>query len=213
MEVYFHEEKKSKIKNYKRLNKFAPKGQVLFVGSSLMENFPVYELMLVRSSDKLIYNRGIGGYTTLEMLPSLETCIFDLEPSKIFMNIGTNDLNGEDYKVETLIGNYEIIINKIRERLPKAKIYIMAYFPVNIEAARNPWMKEILGFRTNERIVLANMELQKLSSKTGAKFININQNLLDENGCLKKEYSIDGIHMYADGYEAIIDQLLIYVND
>ena len=43
---YFEKEKVEKIERYKRLNKFVKKGEILFVGSSLMEQFPIYELML-----------------------------------------------------------------------------------------------------------------------------------------------------------------------
>ena len=89
---YFEKEKVEKIERYKRLNKFVKKGEILFVGSSLMEQFPIYELMLDYGINKVIYNRGIGGFTTNELLEVMDVCIFDLEPSKIFINIGTNDV-------------------------------------------------------------------------------------------------------------------------
>lgn len=35
------------LKNYQYLNKIATKGQVLFTGSSLMEQFPIVELVMI----------------------------------------------------------------------------------------------------------------------------------------------------------------------
>ena len=188
--VYFEKEKKEKIERYKRLNKFIKRGEIVFVGSSLMEQFPIYELMVDYDINKVIYNRGIGGLTTIELLEILDICVFDLEPSKIFINIGTNDMNGEDYKVENLISNYDDILGQITEKLPNTKIYVMAYYPVNREAANNPWMEMTLSIRTNERISITNESVKKLADKYKAKYIDINNNLYDEENRLKKEYTI-----------------------
>lgn len=211
--VYFEKEKKEKIERYKRLNKFIKRGEIVFVGSSLMEQFPIYELMVDYDINKVIYNRGIGGLTTIELLEILDICVFDLEPSKIFINIGTNDMNGEDYKVENLILNYDNILGQIIEKLPNTKIYVIAYYPVNREAANNHWMEMTLSIRTNERISITNESVKKLADKYKAKYIDINNNLYDEENRLKKEYTIEGMHMYGDGYEAILKDLLVYINE
>ena len=57
-------EKADKLERYRRLNKFVKPGQILFVGSSLMEQFPILELLEGESLPLRVYNRGIGGYTT-----------------------------------------------------------------------------------------------------------------------------------------------------
>lgn len=211
--VYFEREKKEKIERYKRLNKFIKKGEIVFVGSSLMEQFPIYELMLDYDINKIIYNRGIGGLTTIELLEILDTCVFDLEPSKIFINIGTNDMNGEDYNVENLISNYDDILEQITKKLTNTKVYVMAYYPVNKEAANNPWMEKTLSIRTNERINKTNESVKKLADKYKVKYIDINKNLYDEENRLKKDYTIEGMHMYGDGYDAILQDLLVYINE
>ena len=84
--------------------------------------------------------RGIGGYTTDDFLTNIDTVLFDLEPSKIFINIGTNDMNiredGEDWNAH-LLTNYETILKQIKERLPETEVYMMAYYPVNPVVASN----------------------------------------------------------------------------
>ena len=41
-----------------------------------------------------IYNRGVGGFVIDQMLEALEPCVLALAPRYLFLNIGTNDMNG-----------------------------------------------------------------------------------------------------------------------
>lgn len=202
-------EKKEKLERFKRLNRYVKPGQILFVGSSLMEQFPIYEFLQDFDLPCKIYNRGIGGYTTQEQLEAMDVCVYDLRPAHIFINIGTNDLNGPDYRQEDLIERYTQILQDIREHLPKAKLYLLAYYPVNtVVGSRIPYMKAILEHRTNARIQAANKAVRALADKFGAEFLDLNSPLYDERGELKAEYTIEGMHMYANGYKPILDQLL-----
>ncbi len=96
LEKFFLEEKDLKRKIYKHMNRLVQKGQILFTGSSLMEQFPINEIALNCGLDVVIYNRGIGGYTIPDMLEAVEEQVLELEPSKIFINIGTNDISIPD---------------------------------------------------------------------------------------------------------------------
>ena len=51
-------------------------GQIVCAGSSLMEMFPVEELVKEKQIDMIIYNRGIGGFITDELLENIDTCIW-----------------------------------------------------------------------------------------------------------------------------------------
>lgn len=209
---FMEQEKKDKLERYKILNNYVKKGQILFVGSSLMEQFPIYEFIQDYDIRATIYNRGVGGFTTADMLTELDHMVYALEPSKIFINIGTNDLNAIDYTKEGLMERYKIILTNIMEHLPDAKIYVMAYYPINgVHDFNNPSMKEALKIRTNTRIQEANEAVEALAISLGLKFINVNRNLYDSDGNLKYQYSIEGMHMYANGYRAILDDLMIYV--
>lgn len=203
------QEKQDKVERFKRLNQYVKPGQILFVGSSLMEQFPIYEFLQDFDIPLTVYNRGVGGYTTKELLDNMDACIYDLKPAHIFINIGTNDLNTADYSCEALIGNYRRILNGIRENLPEAKLYMLAYYPVNPEAAKdNPGMQEILKIRTNARIEEANRAVAVLAEEVGAVYLNVNDGIRDEKGNLKEEYTIAGMHMYANGYKPVLDALL-----
>lgn len=207
------QEQQDKLERYRVLNRNVKKGQILFTGSSLMEQFPINELLMTNGMSQIIYNRGIGGFTTDDMLKHMEEMVFAPEPSRIFINIGTNDIGTPGYKLEVLLEKYERILALIRERLPETEINMLAYYPVN-EVDRlsvGEWVKYQFITRTNENIRIANEALEKLAAKMGCRFLNVNQGLTDESGRLKKEYTVEGIHMYANGYQVVLDNLRPYL--
>ena len=207
----FAAEKREKVERYRHLNMFVRPHQILFAGSSLMEQFPIYELLMDLQLPYTIYNRGIGGYTTQELLESMDVCIYDLQPDYIYLNIGTNDLNGPDYSQDEMIARYRSIVEGIYEHLPGVNLNLLAYYPVNPGAAPNQQMAEIFRWRTNDRIRSANAAVKKLAEEMGARFIDLNAGITDENGELKAEYTIDGMHMYGDGYVPVLKALLPYL--
>ncbi|MBT1170076.1 GDSL-type esterase/lipase family protein [Bifidobacterium sp. SO4] len=214
LKEYFALEKRQKIEQFRRLNRFAKKGQIVFAGSSLAEQFPLNELMLDRGIKTVMYNRGVGGFTTQEFADNLDVLVLDLEPRKLFINIGTNDLNGSDFDIEAFAARYDGIIGSIQDTLPLTAIYMMAYYPVNeaMLAANGP---AGAGFahRTNARIDEANARVRAIADARGAGYIDVTAGLRDGSGALKAEYSKEGLHFYADGYAAIFDNLMRYALD
>lgn len=212
-EEFMKNEQMGKIEKFRYLNESAKKGETLFTGSSLMEHFPINELLMDYGMENVIYNRGVGGFKTDDMLEHMEEQIFGTEPSKIFINIGTNDIGAPDYKLKVLMEKYEKILTQIKERLPETEVYMMAYYPVN-EVDKVPegeWGKTLFATRTNENIALANKEVEKLADKMGYYYIDVSEGLRDENGRLKKEFTIEGIHMYANGYRVILENMKPYL--
>ncbi|MGN0641577.1 MAG: GDSL-type esterase/lipase family protein [Huintestinicola sp.] len=205
-------DKEMKVERYREENKAALKGQIVFTGSSLMEMFPINKLLKEHGDDTVIYNRGVGGFLSDELLAVIDVCAIDLKPSKVFINIGTNDLSWSSIPVSSLMDNYDKIISEIESKVPGVKIYLMAYYPVNFEAAAEE-MKECLKIRTNEKITAANAEVKKLAEKHGQRYIDINRNLKDEQGRLKAEYTIEGLHINEDGYRAVYDDIMKYVKE
>lgn len=200
-------EKAEKIERFRYLNPYVKTGQIVFAGSSLMEQFPINELLMDFELPYTIYNRGVGGFTTSEMLQYLREMVYDLQPAYLFLNIGTNDLNGPQYSQDELIERYNLILENIKENVPGVKIYLLAYYPVNPDATDMPWAKGIFAHRTNERIRTANEALKQLAYNHSAEYLDLNADITDEKGQLKAEYTIEGMHMYANGYKVILDAL------
>ena len=206
-------EKEQMVKDFHIWNKDAIKGQTVFTGSSLMEMFPIEKWVKeLGPNAPIVYNRGVGGYRTTDLLPILDACVFELEPRKVFINIGTNDLSDDTIPLETVMSNYDRIITQIEEKLPGVIIYMMAYYPINYEAATEE-MKPCLLIRTNEKINRANELVEQLAAKHGQKYINVNAPLMDEQGRLKAEYTIEGMQIKPEGYRAIFQDVMAYVKE
>ena len=201
--------KEEKVVRFQKLNQNIQKGQILCAGSSLMEMFPVEKFVKGEYPDTIIYNRGIGGYVTDELLEHLDVCVLDLQPSRLFINIGTNDLSNPDVTIEQLMANYDKILCRIEEAIPDIEIYLMAYYPINYEAATDE-MKPCLRIRTNKRIHEANKAVEKLAEKYQAKYIDINDPLKDADGNLRADYTIEGMHIKEAGYRAIFPLFMKY---
>lgn len=205
-------DKEIKVENYRKLNQTAQKGQVVFTGSSLMEMFPINKLLEEHGDSTVIYNRGVGGFLTDELLAVIDVCAIDLAPKKVFINIGTNDLSWSSIPISQIMDNYDKIVSKIEREVPDVTIYFMAYYPVNYEAAAEE-MKECLKIRTNEKLAAANEEVKKLAERHGQRYIDINRALKDEQGRLKAEFTIEGLHINEAGYRAIYDDIMKYVKE
>lgn len=210
-------EQKEKIDKYLILNEHVIKGQILFTGSSLMEQFPINELLMSGHMPHIIYNRGVGGFTTDDMLENMDAQIFGTEPSKIFINIGTNDIANPSVSfeeaLEHTLTNYETILNQIKTRLPNADVYLMAYYPVN-ETDKIPegeWGKMLFINRNNRNIPIANAAVEQLAHKFNYHYIDVNDGLTDDRGMLKKEYTVEGVHMYANGYRVVLENMKQYL--
>ncbi|MCR5754250.1 MAG: lysophospholipase [Acetatifactor sp.] len=201
-----------RVERYHELNKSVQKGKILFTGSSLMEQFPIEKFMEEMGNPYTVYNRGIGGYRIADMDRELDAMALELAPSRVFINIGTNDLSDPNMPISEVMGGYEGILNRIKKACPDVEIYMMAYYPINYEAAED-FMKPCLAIRTNEKINEANQEVEKLAKKVGARYIDVNKNLKDEQGRLKAEYTVEGMHIKEEGYRSIMDDLMKYVSE
>lgn len=74
---------------YDALNKLVKQPNIVFAGDSITEYFPIHEMLI---SNFPLYNRGVHGINSLQLLEHLYTQVLDLRPSKVVLLIGVNDL-------------------------------------------------------------------------------------------------------------------------
>ncbi len=197
-----------KVKKHEQLNARAQKGQIVFAGSSLMEDFPISEMAQTLPGRPVVYNRGIGGDTLDGFDARLHSAVIDLAPRRLFINIGTNDMALAGYTAAQLIVKYRAILSRIRAALPGVEIVVMSYYPVNRALCPDPsW----LGARTNEEIARVNALLRAMADEMSLLYADVTSCLADGDGNLRAEYAIDGVHMYPDAYARVFDILGLYV--
>ena len=197
---------------YETENETATLGGIVMTGSSLCEHFPIDDILEETGDDYVIYNRGYGGYTMTELMEVLDTAVFDLVPSALFINIGTNDIDrlDDDYTYEDMMDNYAEIITSVQEELPNCVIYMMAYYPCT-DSTGSDGNSQIT--RTLEEINTANEYVEALAEELGCNYIDISDVLKDENGYLKEEYAEDSVHLTDEAYEVLYQELKPYFDE
>lgn len=197
---------------YRDLNVHAQKGQTVFTGSSLMEGFPLNELCMTQGIPGIYYNRGISGLTTDGFLTCIHDVLLDLQPRRVFINIGTNDIARSEGWEISLEKNYREILRQALEAIPCVSIILMAYYPVNETVLReNPLPDGRVIPRTNAGVAVANHIARRIAEDLGLCYIDVNHGLTDSNGQLRRELTVDGIHMYPTGYEIVFENLKPYL--
>lgn len=210
LEGFLAMEQQTKLRRYRELNAHAIKGKTLLAGSSLMENFPVNEMLMSRGNTKTVYNRGIGGMILDQYIENIQTVILDLAPSKLFINIGTNDLSRPGDTVGNLIAKYRHLLQLVRKALPDCKITLLAYYPRTGGTPVAPPVPGLIA-RTQENINLANEKLEELAKELGLDFLNLNAAVTGPDGFMRPEIAVDDIHFSPAGYEAVLDLLEPYL--
>jgi len=199
---------KKTIENvFTHLNKVAKPGSIVFLGDSITDFFRVNEFF----PGAYVINRGISWDTTDGVLNRLCESVYELTPSKVFLLIGTNDL-GDEKPVEYVAGNIRKIISEIRQNCPQTKIYLESVYPVSLSKDKKI-KKIIVGKRNNTDISRLNDELRNIADEMGITYIDVYSHLVDENGNIKTEYTVEGLHLTIQGYEVVAEVLRPYVFD
>lgn len=149
-------------------------------------------------------NSGVSGNTTDDILDDMKARVYDYNPSKVFLLIGTNDLQrGDD--IDEIVDNIKKIVDNIKENKKGTEIYVESIYPVDEERKGSE-------SRTNEDINKINEKLKSYSENNDVIYINTHDELTDDDGNLKDEYSEDGLHLTDEGYKVITEELKKYLD-
>lgn len=185
----------ARTNEFRIYNRFSqPKG-VVFVGDSLTQRYPLNEFY----PGMHVYNRGIDGDTTVGVLKRLDVSVFDLKPSVVVLQIGTNDLQVADLNKETTIANIHQIVTTIQSTDPTINILLVSLYPVNLSIDKLV-NKFIVGPRKNEDIMAIN---QAIATIQGVTFVDAYPHLLNEDKELNMQFSKEGLHLSLAGYATI----------
>ena len=153
-----------------------------------------------------VVNSGIEGNTTEDILNDMKNRVYNYNPSKVFLLIGTNDLI-HDMEVEEIVSNIEKIISEINNNEPQAEIYVESIYPVN-----DNLNEDMVNVRNNEDIMEINEKIKAYCEANDCTYINIYDILLDDDGNFNEKYTDDGLHPNSRGYEVITEELKKYLD-
>ena len=174
--------------------------RVLFFGDSLTERFELWDAPQVwreHMTPRGVLNAGINGDRTEHLLWRLENGnLAGPPPQGVVLWIGTNDL-GHDRSVEDTAEGIRADLDRLRERLPAARILLLGLTP----RGAAPDAK----FRAPIRDV--NNLIRTCADGASVTFADIGGVLLDPEGRLTPTISPDRLHFSRFGYERLVPKL------
>ena len=161
--------------------------------------------------DMPIVNSGKAGYKTQDILEEMDELVYQYNPTKVVILIGTNDLNN-DVPEDKMLENIEKIIKDIKKNRKKAKLYVQSIYPIN-NSDNDKINKDTVGVRTNETIQRVNKQIKKICKQQNVTYIDMYSELVDNEGNLILKYTKDGLHISELGYLKITRILLSYLEN
>jgi lysophospholipase L1-like esterase len=165
-----------------------PENAIVFVGSSsfnmwddVNEYFPGYSII----------NRGFGGSSLPHVIEYAEEIILPYKPKQVVIYCGENDLVDKSVTGEIVADRFKKLFKMIRRDLRKTDIVFVSIKPSPSRQHLMPQMAE------------ANQLIKRfLEKKRRTSFVNIWDQMLDQNGAPRKELFLqDMLHMNKQGYE------------
>jgi lysophospholipase L1-like esterase len=177
-------------------------GSIIFVGNSITDDCEWGELF----GNPNILSRGIDGNSSADVLRRTPELIRH-KPSKVFFEIGTNDIAGK-VPTDTIIRNMSKILQLFANGSPKTKLYIQSVLPVG----PNPMF--IQSGHNNEGIVALNEQFKLFCKKNNITYIDLHSHFLGDDGInLNPKLTNDDLHIMGAGYllwKSIVNK---YVNE
>ena len=140
-----------------------------------------------------LLNRGIAGDNTHGLLARVEE-VTRHQPSRLFILVGTNDIN-KQMPAATIVATYRRIIAAVQAQSPATRIYVQSVFPINNQLIGRQYYSG-----TNEQIQTLNAGIQQMAADMQVTFVNVYDALLDGTGQLQASYTYDGLHLSGQGY-------------
>lgn len=156
---------------------------IVMFGDSMIEYAEWCELL---DRDDIV-NRGISGDITEGMLKRLEN-IVKLKPKICLFMGGINDIM-KKVPYGVTLENVNLIVEELKKHEIKVVIQSVLYTGGSLDDHES----------LNMSVDRLNNDLRNLAERSSCLFLDINEKL-SEAGCLKDEYTYDGIHLNFHGY-------------
>lgn len=152
---------RAKANAMKKINDLTLPGEIVIFGSTYMSEFPIYDLINKCKLENAVYNRSIKGLSVKEAIEILDDCVVDIHPGKVFVALGE-----EDEADPNAIFEYTRLVSTLRQKLPKAMIYLIGLTNDGLFAEN--FNQNMLSLCDNKNV--SYIELIKKSSSENALF-------------------------------------------
>ncbi len=181
----FHDEIYRKITKNKKFT-------VVMFGNSLTSHCNWSESLNRRD----VLNSGLPGFTTYNFIHALDKHVIKHAPKICFVEGGINDL-GVEIPVSEIQKNYRKIISVLIQNKIEPVLQSVLY----IDYPQAEVTQQI-----NAQVDSLNVFLKKIAQENNLTYIELNKNL-SENGRLKMEFHVDGLHLNKKAYKIWADEV------
>lgn len=183
------------MERHKSFNERVKQGNVdlIFIGDSITQGWEgagkdVWEKYY---GGRNAVNLGIGGDRTQHVLWRLGHGNIDgISPKLAVLMIGTNNSNGNDNTAEEIGAGITAIVKQLREKLPDAKVLILAVFPRGAKPSAQ-----------REKNAKASEIASKPADAEMIYYLDIGPKFLTDDATLTKDVMPDLLHLSPQGYE------------
>lgn len=167
--------------------------RVVFMGDSITQAWT--DQAFIRDNRDYV-GRGISGQTSPQMLVRFNSDVIALKPAIVHIMAGTNDV-AENNGPETPDEIFGYITSMVElARANKIKVLLASIPP----AKDFPWRR---GLDPMPQIRALNDRLKAYAARRGIAYVDYWEVLATPDGAMKPDYSTDGVHPNAAGYEAM----------
>ena len=177
----------------------------LFVGDFYFNQYDIEESFI---QTKFVNNNKEEN-TSSDILENINSNIYQYNPSDVFILIGINDLDQGILSGE-INDNIKSIIKGIKENRSGAKIYVLSLLPIN-DSDNEIIKKKYISNLSNKEIVDTNSLIEKTCENEKVEYVDIYNELVDEDGLLNIKYTTNGLYLNDVGYQMITDVLNDYI--
>ncbi len=167
--------------------------RLVFIGDSITEGWANQPFI---KNNRHFIGRGISGQTTPQMLVRFRSDVIALNPSVVHIMGGTNDI-AQNTGPETIDEMLGYIVGMTELARASGIRVVLASVP---PASDFPWHH---GLQPAPKISALNVRLQAYAARHGIAYADYWRVLATPEGEMKPQYSEDGVHVNAAGYEAI----------
>ncbi len=170
--------------------------RVVFMGNSITEGWVNIHPDFFKNNGYI--GRGISGQTSYQFLVRFREDVISLSPAVVVINAATNDVaeNTGAYNEDRTFGNIVSMVELAQAN--NIKVILTTTLP----AAAFGWNKSITD--APQKIAALNARLQQYAKKNRIPFVDYySEMVVGENKALNPQYTKDGVHPTAEGYDVM----------
>ncbi len=170
---------------------------VVFLGDSLTARGD-WEALL---GPGRVANQGLDGEVSAGVLRRLPA-ILAQPPAKLFIMVGINDLHGAEpasRQVANLLDNYRRMMSLLQKDAPQTRTLFLSLLPAGRDLADCQ--------RLNDVVREVNRRLAQLAAQAGMAYVDLHARMLDHDGQLQADCTLDGLHLSKAGYQLWLETI------